>query len=107
MVTVEDISENTEDTVSGESDKNDDGGAAHVSSRRRRVVSSKLKGYVVDNPGGSCPGCTLYVKPTDDGIVCTGCVRYWHYACAGVDAESVRELGKNSYGYNCMIYFKL
>ena len=68
-----------------------------MDSKRKRVVSQKLIGYAVDKPGAYCPGCNVYVKTTDDGIVCSSCVAYWHYECAGIDADGVRELGENDF----------
>ena len=84
MVTVEDLLE-------------DSGSNSESLSKRKRTVSSKLKGYEVDNPGAYCPGCNKHVKSTDNGVVCTGCVAYWHYECADIDADAVRELGEQDF----------
>lgn len=84
MVTVEDLPE-------------DSGSNGESLSKRKRTVSSKLKDYVVDNPGAYCPGCNKHVNSTDNGVVCTGCVAYWHYECADIDADAVRKLGKQDF----------
>ena len=62
-----------------------------VTPRRKAVLPSKFKSFVVDRPSGYCPKCTLYVKDTDEGVVCPPCEAYWHYKCAEVTKEELDE----------------
>ena len=58
-------------------------------SPRKKFPSTKLKEYIVDSASGYCPGCSIYVRETDDGVVCKPCQAYWHYACVGTTQEEL------------------
>ena len=66
-------------------------------SKRKREITSKLKDYVVGNPLGYCPGCNLYVEPTEKGIECTTCVAYWHYSCANISDEEAEKFRRKDF----------
>ena len=76
--------------ITSGSDCNDE--SVVPSSKRKRQVNSKLKGYVTEKkPAGTCPGCNTYVE--SDAVVCDTCNAYWHYVCANTSAEEVEMLG--------------
>ena len=76
-------------------------GADNSDGKRKRVPSRKYEQFVMDNKqeeeDGHCPGCKLFVKKSDKGVVCFSCVAYWHYGCAGVTEEEVANLGEDEF----------
>ena len=59
---------------------------------RKKNIPSKLQNFVVvRTPSGICPKCCVYVKETDDGVVCKGCQAFLHYSCAGVTQKDLDE----------------
>ena len=68
-----------------------------VSSRRKRVRTSKYKDYVSDQTNGYCPGCNKYVEYNQEGVLCVECASYWHFECANVSAKEVEQLGNQPF----------
>ena len=80
---------------------NVEGGVEGVDgSKRKRVPSKKYANtqFVCEkNPSGCCPGCNLFVKTSDQGVVCFSCEAYWHYGCAGVTEDNIESLGNEEF----------
>ena len=51
----------------------------------------------MDKPLSSCPGCNKFVDHSDNGVVCTSCVAYWHYECANVTEDDIAKLGDKDF----------
>ena len=48
-------------------------------------------------PNGYCPGCNVFVKQNEQGVVCYACAAYWHYSCANVTEVEIANLGDNEF----------
>ena len=48
-----------------------------------------------NEPTGVCPKCKKYVKEGEEGVLCTGCQAYWHFECAGVDDDILKNEWNN------------
>ena len=67
-------------------------------SKRTRGLSKKLTGYVLEkNTSGCCPGCNKYVSDNEGAVVCNTCDAYWHFACAMVTEEEIKQLGDDEF----------
>ena len=63
--------------------------------KRPPVRFSPQRFVVVKKPSGICPKCKVFVKDSDDGVVCGKCVAFWHFQCAGVTQEILDQEWKN------------
>ena len=67
-------------------------------SKRNRGTSQRFKDYVVDKQtSGCCPGCNDYVTENDGAVVCYTCDAYWHFSCASVTEDEVKQLGNDEF----------
>ena len=72
----------------------------NITPRKKSVLPSKYKEFIVDTPSGYCPKCTYYVR--DKGVVCPPpCAAWWHYECAGVTQDELDEKWSNT-RYLCL-----
>ena len=63
----------------------------NVTPRKKSTLPSRYKEFIIDKPVGYCPKCSVYVKETDEGVVCVPCQAYWHYDCVGVTEAELTE----------------
>ena len=64
--------------------------------KRKKVLAPKLKDYEVDIQA-YCPECNAYVEYSDNGVVCSTCVAYWHLKCANTTDEEIEKLGDEEF----------
>ena len=57
------LEDTSQDNMIGNGATNDNN-VDHTQGKRKRVITSKLKDYIVVTPGGYCPGCNVYVQST-------------------------------------------
>ena len=65
--------------------------------RRTRCATKKYSDFVDKPISGVCPGCNKFVTKSENGVVCSSCVAYWHYDCANVTEGDIKQLGDKDF----------